>query len=616
MFLSPQEWRTKKKIMKYTLQLIAAAVMAAIVTGGFTGCKKSEGPEPSSDPADLVVYGKIFTADNDKIADAFAVKDGKFVYVGDKAGAAAFIREGTSKVVNYPEGLIIPGCTEGHGHFIGVEGVATMLPGFKASYEELVSTIIPQKMQSNPGPFVSFGWATEKVSKDNRTDYAGILDKISTEHPIILIDGGGHNALCNTVALKKAGLLKENGEKQMDIRGGDILTLSGTGKPTGFITDEVIPYVVSKAVGALLDDAQYHQACINAVKALNERGFTCYLDAATNYLDEEARAYRYAYDLDQAGEFTVNMIGYYNIRSYDWGLPKGGLMPETVKKRLDYIDTLADKYSSRHVIANGVKLFADGVTDTGTGWISEEYTMEGLPADKKHGNIIWEQEELNAIVSAANERGMPVHTHTFGDMACEAVIKAYCASGTASTLSVPNSLAHVRNIKDKDIANCATNNIAIASNIIWHAGNPDWASSLLLSYIPKDIYESGYPMKSLLDAGIVVSSSTDSPAGTTPGTVPNIIGVAVNGICPEFPDAVPFNPAELLTVAQTLRCLTINGAISLGLQEERGSIEVGKYADFVVLDKDILEQEKTNKKDIFSTKVASTWFEGQKVYPR
>ena len=239
----------------------------------------------------IVKNASVYTSDVTQLrAAAFAVKDGKFVYVGDKEGVVAFIKEGITETVNYPEGLVIPGCTEGHGHFIGVEGVATMLPGFKASYEELVSTVIPQKMKSNPGPFVSFGWATEKVSKDNVTDYAGTLDRISTEYPIILIDGGGHNALCNTFALKKAGLLKDNGEKLMDVRGGDILTLGETGKPTGYITDEVIPYVVNKAVGVLLDDAQYRQACLNAVKALNERGFTCYLDAATNYLDEEARA--------------------------------------------------------------------------------------------------------------------------------------------------------------------------------------------------------------------------------------------------------------------------------------------------------------------------------------
>ena len=600
--------------VKNTFELIAV-VCTIIGIGLFAGCQKSGGPENPLSGRNLAVYGKIFTADpSESIVEAFVVKDGKFVYVGSRAGAAEYITP-DMKVIDYGgKGLVIPGCTEGHGHFIGVEGVTAMLPGFKASYEELVSTVIPQKMKSNPGPFVSFGWATEKVSKDNLTDYAETLDKISTEYPIILIDGGGHNALCNTLALKKAGLLNDNGEKLTDVRGGDIFTLGETGRPTGYITDEVIPYVVNKAVGALLDDAQYRQACVNAVNALNERGFTSYLDAATNYLDEEARAYKYAYDLDQSGEFTVNMIGFYNIRSYDWGFPKGGPMPETVKKRLDYISTLVDKYSSRHVIANGVKLFADGVTETGTGWISKEYSMD-LPADKKHGNIIWEQKELDDIVAASNERGFPVHTHTFGDLACEAVINAYCASRTASSLTVPNSLAHVRNIMNKDIARCAENDILIASNIIWHVGDPDWAMPYLV-HIPKDIYESGYPMKSLMDAGIVVSSSTDSPAGTTPGTVPNIIGVAVNGVCPEFPDVNPLNPSELLTVAQALKCLTINGAISLGLQEERGSIEVGKYADFVVLDKNVLELEAQGKqKEIFQVNVASTWFEGKQVYP-
>ena len=81
-----------------------------------------------------------------------------------------------------------------------------------------------------------------------------------------------------------------------------------------------------------------------------------------------------------------------------------------------------------------------------------------------------------------------------------------------------------------------------------------------------------------------------------PGTVPNIIGV---------------------TVSEALKCLTFNGAASLGLEKERGSIEVGKYADFVVLDKDVLEMEAQGKqKEIFKVNVANTWFEGNQVYPK
>lgn len=172
-----------------------------------TSCSDVDKDSEQKGVADFVVYGKIFTSDNDKIVDAFAVKDGKFVYVGTKDEVTKYASADT-KVVDYTgKGLVIPGCTEGHGHFIGVEGVATMLPGFKASYEELVSTIIPQKMKSNPGPFVSFGWATEKVSKDNQTDYASVLDKNALSNgksslhrlmrqPFAAMDGMNEYGLC------------------------------------------------------------------------------------------------------------------------------------------------------------------------------------------------------------------------------------------------------------------------------------------------------------------------------------------------------------------------------------------------------------------------------------
>ena len=99
--------------------------------------------------------------------------------------------------------------------------------------------------------------------------------------------------------------------------------------------------------------------------------------------------------------------------------------------------------------------------------------------------------------------------------------------------------------------------------------------------------------------------------------VPKIIAVTVTGLGPDYLDAAPLGPTELLTVREALKCLTINGAASLGLEKERGSIEVGKYADFVVLDKDGLELEAHDKcKDIFQANVSSTWFEGKQVYQK
>ncbi len=570
--------------------------------------------------ADLIVYGKIFTSDNtESVVEAFAVKDGKYICVGDKSVVEEYAGPATEIVDFTGKGLVIPGCTEGHGHFVGLDGIVRQLPGFRASYDELIKTIIPQAMAAKPGPFFSFGWNTTEIDKFSKRDYAMEIEAVSSGYPVVLDDGGGHNAVCNRTALKKAGIINDKGEKILDVRGGDILTiLDENGNPTniasGYISDEVVPFVIERAIGTTLDDTQYYNACLSAVSELNKRGYTNYLDAYINGLDA-GQTYMYLSDMDKVGLLTVNMMGYFTIRSYDWGLPKGGDIPENVKAKIEYVSYLDHMFTSGHINAGGIKLFQDGVTDTGTGWISEEYTQPGQHADKRHGNIIWEQQELNQIVAAANAKGFPVHTHTFGDLACHALIDAYVASPSASSLRIHNSLAHVRNISGDDIARCGTNRIDIASNMIWHTGTSEEMYQLATSYIPKKIFDSGYPMKSLLDAGIIVSSSTDAPCGEELlGTVPNIIGVCVTGLSPDYPDAAPFNESELITARQALKCLTINGAESLGLEKERGSIEKGKYADFVVLDKDVLELEKTNKMDIFNTNVASTWFEGRKVY--
>ena len=569
--------------------------------------------------ADLIVYGRIFTSDSaESVVEAFAVKDGRYLCVGTRDEVEEYAGTATEKVDFSGKGLVIPGCTEGHGHFVGIDGIVHQLPGFRASYDELIRRIVPETMASKPGPFFSFGWNTTEIPKFSRRNYAMEIEEVSSGYPVVLDDGGGHNAVCNRTALKKAGIINDKGEKILDVRGGDIITvLDENGDPTniasGYITDEVVPYVIERAIGTILDDAQYYHACLNAVAELNKRGYTNYLDAYINAMDA-GETYLYLANMDKVGLLTVNMMGYFTIRSYDWGLPKGGPIPENVKAKIDYVSYLDHVFTGGHINASGVKLFQDGVTDTATGWISEEYTIEGLPAGKKHGNIIWEQQELNQIVAAANAKGFPVHTHTFGDLACHALIDAYTASPSASSLRINNSLAHVRNISSDDIARCGANNINIASNLIWHTGIKEEDRKFMLSYIPQTIFDSGYPMKSLLGAGVLVSSSTDAPCGEElTGTVPNIIGVCVTGLSPNCPDADPFNPSELLTVREVLKCLTINGAASLGLEKERGSIEAGKYADFVLLDKDVLELEKTNKMDIFTASVAGTWFEGRKV---
>ena len=134
---------------------------------------------------------------------------------------------------------------------------------------------------------------------------------------------------------------------------------------------------------------------------------------------------------------------------------------------------------------------------------------------------------------------------------------------------------------------------------------------------PEGSYFTGYPMKSLLDAGVLVSSSTDAPCGETiKGTIQNIIEVATTGIAPTYNYHV-YNPDELISVREVLDCLTINGAKQIGIDDKCGSIKVTKNADFVILDKNFLDfTELEDLKTIHEANIEYVYFEGSKVFPK
>ena len=298
----------------FSIFTIVAASLASFLC---FGCNKDHSADSSTN-ADLVVYGKIYTAEEGSasFAEAFVVKDHKFVYVGSRTEAAKYIGPNTQVLDHSGKGLIIPGCTEGHGHFVGIDAIARMFPGFRAPYSQLVASIIPQAMASNPRKIITFGWNTPDVAKYSQHDYASELEAVSCGYPVILYDGGGHNAICNRTALNRAGLINDNGEIIRQIRGGEIVPImDNAGNPTnianGYVTDEVVGYVTEKVFDSILDDAQYRQACLNAVRSLNERGFTSYLDAYINVFDN-AEAYRFVSELDRAGQLSINLMGYYN----------------------------------------------------------------------------------------------------------------------------------------------------------------------------------------------------------------------------------------------------------------------------------------------------------------
>ena len=193
--------------------------------------------------ADLVVYGKIFTSEDNKIVEAFAVKDGKFVYVGDKSGAESFIEEGKTEVIDYSgKGLVMPGCGNGHAHYssgIGIPKFGTRMDR-ETTPEKFLAEIIPAavKKARETGATSIFGFGWKFLIFENNMPTRQQLDAICSDIPMYIADEEGHKALVNTLALVNAGIMTADGTVlKKEVRGGEI-AFGSDGTPTGFLKEQ------------------------------------------------------------------------------------------------------------------------------------------------------------------------------------------------------------------------------------------------------------------------------------------------------------------------------------------------------------------------------------------
>ncbi|MBQ3398152.1 MAG: amidohydrolase family protein, partial [Synergistaceae bacterium] len=172
-------------------------LMAALMAFSFTAFSSAE-------EADLVVYGKIFTSEGDQIVEAFAVKDGKYIYVGDRKGAEAFIEAGKTEVVDYTgKGLVMPGCGNGHAHYMLGYALKTIgaTIGLKDDANKFMTEIVPAavKKARGSGATAVFGQGWSLMSFQDNIPTRQQLDAICSDIPMYFLDDECHKALANTV---------------------------------------------------------------------------------------------------------------------------------------------------------------------------------------------------------------------------------------------------------------------------------------------------------------------------------------------------------------------------------------------------------------------------------
>ena len=544
-------------------------------------------------PADLVVYGKIFTSENNQLAEAFAVKDGRFIYVGDKIGASAFIKRGKTEVIDYSgKGLVMPSCGNGHAHYSmhSIKTVGTIVDR-EDSVEKFLTEVVPaavKKAKSTGATSIfGFGWNTLEFQKNMPNRHQ--LDAICSDIPMYFADEEGHKALVNTLCLINAGIMDENGNVlKSEVRGGEIV-MGNDGKPTGYLQEQAGTYTRSFLDNERLFTVDIARATLDEVQEhLLSEGYTMYLDGWGNYFYNN-NLYKAAQQFDNAGKMNFILGTTYEIESWMD-------LDSAFAKAVD-----AKKFASKHVLPNWIKLFMDGTVETGTGFI------EPLYLDGHQGIPNWSEEELTDITRRANANGITMHVHVMGNKGVTRVVNAFIKGGKSE---MRNTLVHVYYVDEPDYKRMAEHNIYVTSGMLWHHAD-DPLQEDLLKILPANLATKGYPMKSYFDNGVNISHHSDFPAlAGSPDDPFGIMEILLTGVY-HGEKGKPWWTEELLTREQALYALTSGVAKQMFLENERGSIKAGKYADFLLVNKDVLSCPVT---DIHNAKTAATYFEGKKVF--
>ncbi len=575
--------------MKKSRLWMLAAILLCCTMAVLTSCK-------SKPTADLVVYGKIFTSDNNQIVEAFAVKDGKYVYVGDKAGAEQYIVNGKTEVIDYTgKGLVMPGCGNGHAHYssgFAIQTIGTFV-GPEDGPEKFLTEILPAAVKkardSGAKAIFGFGWQYELFEKNMPTRQQ--MDAICSDIPIYFADEEAHKGLANSILLVQAGIMKEDGTPlKRDIRGSEIV-IGTDGTPTGLLKEQAGSYTRSFLDNESLFSVDIAKANMAKIEQhLLSEGYTMYIDGWSSYFFN-TNFYQAAQQMDKAGDMHFVLGLAYEIDSW--------MDIEAVLKKAADVK----KYASTRVKPNWIKLFMDGTVETGTGFVNPIYP------DGHQGSANWTEEELTEMTRIANENGVTMHIHVMGNKGVHQVVNAFVNGGQDE---MRNTLVHVRNVNDEDYPRMAAHNIYVTSGVTWHhfvTGAPEYLKNI----VPAGMEDKSYPFKSFFDYNIPVSIHSDFPAlGGSPDDPFGIMEIAVTGVL-WSENGTPWWPEELVTREQAINAMTINIAKQMFIEDERGSIKTGKYADFLLVDKDVLS---CPVMEIHAAKPAATYFEGKKVFER
>ena len=528
--------------------------------------------------------GAVYTVDAARSwASAVAVRGGRIVYVGTDSLPPGLMGART-EVVDLHGSMLLPGFQDAHLHPIssGV-GLGECNVDAATSVREVGDSI---RVYAAAHPDLAWirgsGWQLPLFPAANPSK--ALLDSLVPDRPALLWSADGHSAWVNSRALQLAGI----GPTTPDPANGRIERDARTGEPSGTLRESA-----SELVEAVLPDrspAELARGLERAERRAGSFGLTTLFSAQTD--EDELRAFT---DADRAGTLSVRVIA---------ALTADGQFGDTMLARLQ---DWRRRYATPHVRPVAVKLFEDGVVEARTAALLAPY----LDRHGDAGTPVRDQAELDRMTAALDRAGFQIHIHAIGDrairMSLDALERARAANGARDARP---SIAHLQLIDPADIPRFRHLGVVANFEALWANGD-EYLTKLAEPALGPARSRWQYPIASVVRTGAVVSGGSDWSVSSL-----NPLDAIETGITHREPGDTTspvWNPPERVDLPTMISLYTINAAWVHHQESATGSIEVGKLADLVVLDRNLFDVPVSM---IHEVRVVRTLLEGRTVYGR
>lgn len=562
----------------------AMTAATALAPGFFASDARAQDAKAATDgPADFVFHnGPVYTVGGPAPwVDAVAVRGNTIIHVGDEAGAKAMAGPKT-RFVDLKGRLLMPGFVEGHTHpFLGAfltSGLDLQL----ANLPEVLAAIKEYAKENPTGPIRGFGWRVDMFPPEgpNRAE----LDAILPDRPAFFFAIDGHSLWVNSKALEMAGVTRDTPDP---IPRFSYYARDQKGDPTGYVLEVNAVLSLVNAVEPISGDAM-GKLLEGWLPKAAAAGITTVFDAGVPPIGSDQGAMFALYvDADKRGVLPFRVSAGYTVKS------------PPIDKAVETLTEIRQRIGSELVKVDTVKIIGDGSQAGYTAWLIEPYA--DMPDST--GGSPFTEEQWHQLIGTVDAAGFDVHVHACGERTTRVVLdsieKAIAANPARDRR---HTIAHLVYVEDSDMPRFPKLGVIAEFSANWSSADPDTLENMVTRY-GQPRASRMYRTRSILKAGGRVSFGTDWPAAGYFSTYEPLKSIQV-GITRQLiglKDAPVLSPAdERLTVEEAIHANTMGAAYQLRMDKEIGSIEVGKRADLIVLDQNIL---KIDPHEIHKTKV-------------